>query len=220
VEVFLIFNTGIMKINHKIKNIILDLGGVLVDIDYHLTENAFKKIGFTNFDELYTQYVATELFESFETGKITEDDFYNEIMRIDTNGNDKQTIMAAWNAMLLDFRKSSFDFLQTLQGKYKLYLLSNTNTIHLAEFNRIFSEQTGFPNMDGFFTKSYYSHLIGLRKPYKEIYNYVLQDAGIKAGETLFIDDSLHNIQGAKAVGIHTHLLLPGEKIESLKIFT
>ena len=198
-----------------IRNIIFDLGGVLVDIDYHLTAKAFKKIGFSNFDELYTQYVATELFENFETGKISEEDFYAEIMKIDTNGNDKNTIMAAWNAMLLDFRTSSFDFLQTLQG-YNLYLLSNTNTIHLAEFNRIFSEQTGYPELDGFFTRAYYSHKIGLRKPYKEVYKYVMQDAGIKAEETLFIDDSSHNIEGASSVGIQTHLLLPGEKIEDV----
>ncbi|HMJ47532.1 MAG TPA: HAD family phosphatase [Ferruginibacter sp.] len=199
-----------------IKNIIFDLGGVLVDINYHLTANAFKKIGFSNFDELYSQYIATDLFENFETGKITEDDFYGEIMRIDTKGNNKEAIMGAWNAMLLGFRTASFDFLQTLKGKYNLYLLSNTNTIHLAEFNRIFTEQTGYPNINSFFTKAYYSHLVGLRKPYKEMYNYVLQDADIKPGETLFIDDSSHNIEGAALVGIKTHLLLPSERIEKL----
>lgn len=205
---------GILKSDAK--NIIFDLGGVLVDIDYHLTANAFKKIGFTNFDELYTQYVATELFENFETGKISEEAFYRKIMDMDTNGNSKDQIMSAWNAMLLDFRTGSFDYLQTLPPKYNLYLLSNTNTIHLAEFNRIFSEQTGYPELDGFFTRAYYSHLTGLRKPHKEIYNYVLNDAGINAGETLFIDDSSHNIEGAKLVGIQTYLLLPGEKIEEI----
>lgn len=200
----------------QIKNIIFDLGGVLIDLDYDKTSTEFKKLGVENFDELYTQFKANELFEDIETGKISDQDFYSTISKYCSPGTTQQEMETAWNAMLLDFRVETLGTLKRLKERYKLFLLSNTNSIHIAAFKKIFTVDTGLPLLDVFFDKCYYSHLIQMRKPYEETYQYVLQDAGIKATETLFIEDSIQNIEGAKKVGIQTHLLLAPEKIEDV----
>ena len=108
--------------------------------------------------------------------------------------------------------------LTRLKEKFNIFLLSNTNEIHLAEVNRITKEKFNTEKLDDFFIKAYYSHLIGRRKPDEETYMFVLGDAGIAAAETLFIDDSPPNIEAADKLGINTHLLLRGEKIENLII--
>ena len=200
----------------KIKNILFDLGGVLIDIDYNKTAQAFIDLGIKNFNELYTQFTATDLFENFETGKATAADFYTTLQQYTHPPLTNMQIDAAWNAMLMDIRKESLEFLHEVKEQYNIYLLSNTNTIHLSAFNNILKAQTGLDSMNDFFIKSYYSHRIHLRKPYPATYQFVLQDAGLTASETLFIDDSKHNIEGAKETGIKTHLLLPDERIENL----
>jgi glucose-1-phosphatase len=199
----------------KIPNIIFDLGGVLLNINYHKTLQAFKDLGYTDFEEMYTQYTADALFKDLETGKVSEDDFYKKLMK----GKDHITrpqVTFAWNNMLLDFRTESLEFLKELSKDHKLYLLSNTNGIHLPAFEQLLKMQTGLDSLDQLFTKAYYSHKAGLRKPEKDIFEFVLKDAGIKAEETLFIDDSWNNIETAKAMGFKTHLLLPGETIGQL----
>ena len=199
-----------------IKNIIFDLGGVLLNIDYLLTAKAFKGLGIAEFEELYSQFTANELFEKFETGMISEEAFYHSLHQYRTPPLSPQEIEIAWNAMLLDFRKETLDFLTRLKNKYKLYLLSNTNIIHLRGMERILLSQTGLPSLQGYFIKSYYSHLINRRKPYPDTYKFVLNDGNMKAEETLFIDDSIHNIEGAREAGLLVHYLLPGERIEEL----
>lgn len=199
-----------------LKNILFDLGGVLLNIDYFKTKNAFTELGFTNFDEMYTQYSADKLFADLETGKISNDDFLERLAKAAGDKINATQLIHAWNAMLLDFRVPSLDFLEELSKKYKLYLLSNTNAIHIEAFKETFTRETGKPSLDACFTRAYYSNYVGLRKPNDDIFEFVLKDAGIDAGETLFIDDSYNNIETAKKLGFQTHLLIAGEKIEAL----
>lgn len=199
-----------------IKNIIFDLGGVLLNIDYQKTSRAFTELGVAGFDDLYSQATANQLFEALETGEISDESFYVEMARHCAPETSVTQMQDAWNHILLDFREGSLDFLKKLKDHYNIYLLSNTNSIHLQAFNKILQEQTGEPSLDEFFTKSYYSHVMRKRKPYPETYRWVLEDAGIEAEETLFIDDSINNIKGAREAGLQTHLLLPTEKIEDL----
>jgi putative hydrolase of the HAD superfamily len=128
----------------------------------------------------------------------------------------KNQVTGAWNAMLLDFREESFDFLKQLSKKYRLYLLSNTNTIHKSAFDENFKKQMKTSSLDDFFIKSYYSHLVGMRKPNEDVFRFVSKDAGIVASETLFIDDLFNNVATAAKLGFKTYQLLPGEKIEYL----
>ena len=202
----------------KIKNLLFDLGGVLLNIDYNKTAVAFKKLGVHQFDELYSQSGANDLFQALETGEISEDDFYAAIQQYCDPSTTTQQIEMAWNAILLDFRIESLNHLNILKEKYSIYLLSNTNSIHLKAFDKIFREETGKSGLDDIFIKAYYSHKIKRRKPYQSTYQYVLDDAGIKAEETLFIDDSIVNIDGAKEVGLHVYHLLSGTTIEDIQL--
>jgi glucose-1-phosphatase len=202
----------------KIKNVIFDLGGVLLDIDTTKTDAAFEQLGIKNFKNNYSLHKANSLFDDLESGKITEATFYDGIRNISQTQLTNAEIRDAWNALLLDFRIESLAFLQQISSKYKLYLLSNTNSIHLTAFNEIFKKSTGKDSLNSYFTKAYYSNIIGLRKPHASIYSFVLADADLTAAETLFIDDLVNNIEGAKALGIQTHHLLPHERIENLKL--
>ena len=202
----------------QIKNIIFDLGGVLLDVDYHKTSAEFQKLGIANFDDLFAQFKASPLFEDLETGQISDEFFYDSLLQHCRPGTSQQEVVFAWNAMLGDYREKSLTHLEKLRGQYNLFLLSNTNAIHITEAKIIFAKQLGAENtLDQYFDKAYYSYVINKRKPYADIYQFVLADGNMKAEETVFIDDSYNNLETAKQLGIHTHLLLPTEKIEDLK---
>ena len=198
-----------------VKNIIFDLGGVLLNIDFKLTGEAFKQLGVTGFNELYSKEAASHLFEKLETGDISNEDFYAEMQQYCRPGTSFNEIQVAWNAILVSFRKESITYLPTLKERYGLYLLSNTNSIHHIKFSNFFREDFDY-EFDTNFIKAYYSHEMHQRKPYVETYLYVLQHSGLDAASTLFIDDAGVNIEGAKRAGLQTHLLLPDERIERL----
>jgi putative hydrolase of the HAD superfamily len=198
------------------KNIIFDLGGVLLDIDYQKTIHAFEKLGLQHFEAMFSQFKADELFEKLETGHISEVDFYAAIKQRTEILLTNEEIEYAWNALILNFRLVSLVFLEKLSINYKLYLLSNTNSIHLKCFKKLFTKQTGKPLLDAYFTKAWYSNELGLRKPGAEIFEYVLQQENLIVAETLFIDDTLINIETAQKLGFKTHHFLPTERIELL----
>ena len=154
-------------------------------------------------------------FLRLETGKINKTEFLKVLTDHEQNISQQQVIKA-WNSMLLHWREESLLFLRELAKTHKIFLLSNTNLIHEEAFNQILNAQTGMASIDHLFTKAWYSHKIHFRKPDADIFEFVLRDAGITAGETLFIDDSANNIETAKAAGFKTHLLVSGENIETL----
>ncbi len=200
----------------ELKNIIFDLGAVLINIDYKKTERAFIELGFENFEAMYSQFTADAIFEKLETGKITNEAFYNKLISLSNNNITASQIKNAWNEIILHWRVESLNFLETLSPKYKLFLLSNTNAIHHEYFTNSLAKETNRTEIDSLFTKAYYSHAIHLRKPNADIFEFVAKDAKINIVESLFIDDSSNNIETAKLLGFKTHLLLEGERIENL----
>ena len=192
------------------------MGNVLFSIDYKKTEDAFEALGYNNFSEMYSQFTADALFEKLETGKITTEEFYKKMISSHEGVVNEKQITEAWNSMLLQWRLESLAFLKTLSKKYKLYLLSNTNEIHLTAVNNLLKQETGKDGIDDLFTKAYYSHKINFRKPNVDIFEFIAKDAGIDPQETLFIDDLENNIETATALGFKTHLLLESETIEEL----
>lgn len=200
----------------KIENIIFDLGGVILDVDYNLTRTAFEKLGISNFDEMYSQANADQLFQKLETGEIDEAQFYKELNNCTGLNLSTEEIKKAWNAMLLAFREESLQFLEKIRSKYKVYLLSNTNLIHWNSFNETFHSKKRTKNFEEYFDKAFYSFQMGLRKPGEEIFNAVVKELQIDAGKTLFIDDSVQNIEAAKKAGLQTILLTNDRKIEDL----
>lgn len=202
-----------------IKNIIFDLGGVLLNIDYQKTTTAFKQLGYTDFENMYSMLKGNNVFDNLETGHITEEAFYRYMTGAASVTVTNSQVQSAWNAMILDFRTESLGYLKILRDKYRVFLLSNTNSIHKKAFDLILSEQTGIAGLEHYFEKAYFSQQVGLRKPSAGIFEFVLQDAGISAAESLFIDDLPPNIETATNLGFKTHLLLPGERIENLTYY-
>ncbi len=200
------------------KNIIFDLGGVLLNLDFQKTIDAFEKLGLQNFENMFSQFKADELFAKLETGRLTETEFYEAVKKRTTQEITEAAIDDAWNALILDFRVESLSLLEKLAADYKLYLLSNTNSIHLKYFKKLFTHQTGKPLLDAYFNKAWYSNEVGLRKPGAEIFEFALKAENLLATETLFIDDTLINIETAQQLGFKTHHLLPSERIELLDI--
>jgi putative hydrolase of the HAD superfamily len=201
----------------QIKNIIFDLGAVLFDIDFNKVSDSFKELGISNFHQQYSQLHASGLFQDLEKGKITPESFYQSIQyQVKEVRLTEAQIKKAWNSILIDFRIESMNYLSVLKENYSIYLLSNTNQIHIAEVNDIVRKKFNKEKLDDFFIKAYYSHIIGMRKPDEDIYRFILHDAGIRAEETLFIDDSPPNIEASLKLGIQSHLLLAHEKIENL----
>ena len=203
---------------NNIQNIIFDLGGVILDVDYNLTRTAFEKLGVTHFDEMYSQTTADQLFQKLETGRISEKDFHAELNRCTGLHLSAQEINQAWNAMLLTFREDSLRFLDELSPRYNLFLLSNTNHIHLKALQKIFHERKRDKSFEEYFTKAFYSCDIGLRKPDAVCYQWVLETLSIDPHHTLFIDDSTKNIEAANNEGMQTILLEKGMTIENLNL--
>ena len=197
-----------------VKNIIFDLGGVLINLDYQLTRKAFENLGIANFSDLYTQHHANPLFEQFEVGAIEPEDFYNKLRETTgltlTNGQ----IETAWNAMLLDFPAERLQWLDQIKNKYNIYLFSNTNAIHYKAFTTIYAQTAPLaglnPNFNHFFKTAYYSHTLKQRKPEVAAFEAVLQDANLDPAHTLFIDDTISNIEGAQKAGLQTIFLSGG----------
>lgn len=200
----------------NINAIIFDFGGVILNIDYNKTRNAFKDLGVKDFDEMYSQKNADPLFSKLERGEISIGEFYSAFRKTTNLTATDLEIETAWNAMLLDYRQEALKTLKRIRQKYKLFLLSNTNLIHYNAFNK--SYQTFFPGqlLDDHFGKAYYSHQIGMRKPAKDIYEFVIRENKLDPSQTLFIDDSIQNIETANALGLKTILLQEGQNIEEL----
>ncbi len=198
-----------------VKAIIFDLGGVLLDIDFRLTEKAFADLGVSDFSAFFNQFHSNSLFKKLETG-IDEALFYDEFRSGTGLSLSDEQIRDAWNALLLDFRLESLAVLPQLKKKYQLYLLSNTNEIHLQEFQRRYTLLQQEQEFDALFDAAYYSHRIGHRKPNASAFEFVINTHKLNPAETIFIDDSINNIEAAQQVGLQTIHLLPGMKVEEL----
>ncbi|MBX9850464.1 MAG: HAD-IA family hydrolase, partial [Cytophagaceae bacterium] len=123
----------------------------------------------------------------------------------------------AWNALLLDMPLERIQLVQKLGKKYRTFLLSNTNDIHIQKVNQILFEASGMKKLDELFETAYYSYKINLGKPDVAIYEYVLKDKNLRPEETVFIDDNKDNIEGAKKAGLHVILVQDKTIIELLK---
>jgi glucose-1-phosphatase len=201
-----------------IKNIIFDLGGIFIDVDYAKTRQAFIDLGIHNIDDYYQQSYSNPLFAALEKGLITPLEFYQQFRAATNTQLSNLQIATAWNAMLGQFRPTSIALLPKLSSQYQLYLLSNTNAIHYEGIISIYNHQFGNANFDAFFNKAYYSHLYHERKPDASAYQTILTQNALNSYETLFVDDTPKNIHGATAVGIKT-LLVPNNTLVEDLIF-
>ena len=197
----------------KIKNIIFDLGGVILNINYELTSKSFENLGGFEFENLYSQAKQKNIFNQLETGEISPSIFRSELKKLMGFNVSDEKFDQSWNAMLLDLPIKRLELIKSLGFSYNTFLLSNTNEIHIKAFKQIINEKIGYSNFVSCFKKCYYSSEIGLRKPNLACFNYVLKQNNLIAQETLFIDDSIQHIEGAKKAGLKTYHLKNEEEL-------
>ena len=191
----------------KIKNIVLDYGNVIFMIDFAKLKVAFNQLGIANVDEVFGHHGQSPLFDDFDKGKIDATQFRDGIREITNNSALTDTqIDAAWNSLLIGVPEGHHELLLQLKDKYRTFLLSNNNTIHYTYCMNVIREKYGVADNAGFFEKTYYSHLVGMRKPDAEIFELVMKEQQLNPGETLFIDDSPQHLATAKQLGWHTAL--------------
>ena len=196
-----------------IKNILFDLGGVLYDIRYQNVPEAFARLGFTDFDTHFTQAAQSGPIDLFEEGKISVPEFRDYIRTLTDAPMTDQQIDDAWNAIIIDVPERRVEMLKELQKQYNLYLFSNTNELNYNRFSQLLPEKYGYNIFEKYFIKAYFSHEIHLRKPKVEAFQFVLAEANLNPDETIFIDDTVRHIEGARQTGLHTYLLPKGEDV-------
>jgi FMN phosphatase YigB (HAD superfamily) len=188
-----------------IDTIIFDFGDIFINLDKQATIDGLQRLGLSSWNEDLDQ-----LNISFEKGQISRDNFLLGIQKHIPNATIDE-ILAAWNAVLLDFPLPRLEFLQLLSQKYRLFLLSNTDAIHIDHFE----QREGASFYGDFyqcFEKVYFSYEMGMRKPDAEIYNALIRLHELSPKRTLFVDDKKDNTDAAKTLGLQVWNLQVGQE--------
>ncbi len=189
---------------NKIDAIIFDLGGVIINLDTNATVKAFAHLSNKSIDDISIAYANANFFKDYEIGAISDAQFRNEIRKsLGINASD-ELIDEAWNAMLLEIPLNRIAAFKKLKEHFKLFVMSNTNDIHIRKFDEIFSELNTGTTFRAYFDKVYYSQDIGARKPNAGAWTPILEEYKLDANRALFIDDRLDNIQAASNLGMQT----------------
>ena len=197
-------NRPLKSILDNLSTIIFDLGGVLIDLDTNRSIESFSALSGLSAEEVYAKFIDDQWSYAFEKGEIDTATFRDEVrksLKIDISDNQ---IDDSWNAMLLDIPLARLNLIDSLRDKYQVFVLSNTNAIHVETFNKKVAAATNGALIHDYFDKIYYSHELGMRKPDAEIFSHVIDTNNLKPAETLFIDDMEINIAGAQSVGLRT----------------
>jgi glucose-1-phosphatase len=204
-------------VSHDFDNIIFDLGGVILNLNFELTNMALAKLAGKDRFDIQTQNEHLHIFQNLETGALSPKEFRDSLKSaLNITATDKE-IDDAWNAMLLDIPTERVDLLKRLGAQKRIFMLSNTNAIHKDSFYETLSRTSSKLCFSDLFERVYLSHEMGTRKPNANIYQQVLEENRLDPSRTLFIDDSLENIDAAKALGIMSHHLTPNETILDLE---
>lgn len=200
----------------NIKNIIFDYGNVIFLIDFKRTQHTFTELGIENVERFFAHTGHDPLFDEFEKGLISAAEFRQGIRRITERPEltDDQ-IDNAWNTLLIGVPPVNHEILLRAKKKYRTFLLSNNNEIHYNWILNYLKTEYHLPSNKVFFEKDYYSHMMKMRKPDTNIFEFALQENNLKAEETLFIDDSPQHIKTAQGLGLVTHLLTAPETLET-----
>ena len=200
----------------KIKNIIFDLGGVVLDIDESIVYNELEKMGI-NVSELAHSKEFIDIMSKFDTGIYTAPTFRKKTKAL--LGQEKMTDQrfdAIWNAMILDIPRERIEAIEKMKKHYKIFLMSNSNVIHYDLYVRDLQLRFGYNEFDELFNKSYFSFAEHLEKPDPRFFELILDHEGLLPEETLFIDDTEANIKVAKSLGINTYLIRRDELVRNL----
>ncbi len=201
-------------------NIIFDLGGVIVNLDYGLTIQAFSELAGYDITQQYSQQRQADIFSRFEVGDITTAEFRQGLMQLLEFEASDDSIDQAWSALILDFPPERVELVRQLSQQKRIFLLSNINELHLETSDLKFTEAMGtdIGTLADQFERAYYSHLVCDRKPNPSIFQRVIDENDLDPAKTLFLDDTAHNLVGAQQVGLHTIHVTQDNPIESLNL--
>ncbi|OFY49632.1 MAG: hypothetical protein A2W85_07135 [Bacteroidetes bacterium GWF2_41_31] len=200
----------------KIKNIIFDFGGVILDIDPQLTINEFINLGLKDPEKLLTSGFMEDIAAKFERGILTPEVFRAKLRSfLQVDATDQQ-LDEAWNALLFDIPSERIAVIEQVKKHYLTLLLSNSNEIHYDLFVRDLQLRFGYREFDELFHKAYFSFDLHLSKPNPEVYEFVINQHDLDPGKTLFIDDWEDNIEVAQQLGFKTYLLQKPERVRDL----
>jgi len=198
---------------NDITTIIFDLGGVLVNLDWNKCIIGFSEIGIEEMSELLSTTLQRGFILDFEKGLISEDEFRNQLRKYSSKTLTDKQIDLAWSSFLVNIPAEKLELLWQLKQKYKILMLSNTNSLSYNFcVNTMFN--TNGHTLDDYFDKCYLSYQMHLCKPEADIFEALLKDAGVKAEECLFLDDGIHNIDTAKKLGFRTRFVEPYSEIK------
>jgi glucose-1-phosphatase len=192
-------------VQNNIKNIIFDLGGVILDLDVPRTLESFSKLSGIGVERVRSVFTSASGFEEYEKGLLTDAQFRDFVRDVyEVRAKDDQ-IDACWNAMLCGFPVQKLELLDRLKEQYNVVLLSNTNNIHHHYINHTLMPAVKKGKvLEDYFHKVYYSHRMLKRKPEPEIYQQVLDECNFIPAQTVLLDDNQSNVAGARMVGIHS----------------
>ena len=196
-----------------IKNIIFDFGDVFINLDKEATARMMIKHGFAGLTP-----DLMDLFKAYEMGLISTDLFLERANKWAPQAN-KDQLIEAWNAIILDFPEYRLEFIESLsrESRFRLFLLSNTNDLHIQRVIKNMG-QDNFDRFTNCFEVCYLSHEVNMRKPDEDIFRHIINENSLLASETLFIDDTEEHTITARGLGIHTwHLAVGLEDVVELK---
>lgn len=199
-----------------VESLILDLGGVIIDLEIEATVRAFQQaIPGLDPETFLGKRGQLPFLNRYETGAIGTGDFIREFHRHYGSSMTDAGFKRAWNAMILGFPAGRLERVRAATSRVRTFLLSNINEIHEEALDHEYRKFSPEP-FARLFEKAYYSHRIGARKPDAGAFLRVIEENGLDPGATLFIDDTLQHIEGAARLGIRTHHLKPGESLEKI----
>jgi epoxide hydrolase-like predicted phosphatase len=191
----------------KFKAVIFDFGNVIINIEFQRIYQTFAK--FTSKPIAYIEKRITEdqIFRRYESGQFTDEEFREVIRQTLGFPLSDHEVDTAWNAILLDIPADRIDLIHKIRQKCPVFLLSNTNNIHIKASNNYLKKTHGINSLDILFDKLFLSYEMGMWKPDTEIYYEVLRSINLEPNEVVFFDDNLQNIESAKAIGMQTILV-------------
>lgn len=199
----------------NIHNLVFDFGGVIYQIDFNRQKKAFSDIGIQGFEKLYSQANQNLLFCDLETGKLSEHDFREKLAGLIGKSLSTEKIDELWNSILIDYFHDNVSLLQKLKSRYRLFILSNTNSIHYQFYAGQFMNKYGY-DLNELFEKSYWSFKIGMRKPNNDIFEKIITENGLTRQNALFIDDTIQNIKSAEQFGLTSYHLKKADDLMDL----
>ena len=187
-----------------IKNLLIDFGGVLIDLNRRRCLEHFRQLGMPDVEGLLNDYRQEGFFQLHEKGLISDADFRGRIRQAAGRPLTDEAIDEAWNSFLDGIPAYKLDFLLELRNRYNVCLLSNTNAIHWDYACAHDFARDGH-RVEDYFDRIYLSYQMKMAKPDAEIFQAVLDDTRWTPEETLFIDDAEANCRAAQSLGIHTY---------------